>query len=84
MLEEVLKSIPEGEWWFLLASEDDQFSDYTSDAGRTHEELRAVFEEFKGMYIAVGFEPRYSNEDNPDMQSGIIPLPDGRLESGAY
>jgi hypothetical protein len=84
LLNRALAEIPDGQWWFLLCREGDQLDDFSYDADNSHQAMRSTIEEFSGKHIALGLEPPYGQEDNPDMQSGLIPMPDGTIRAGAY
>lgn len=84
LLNEALTNIPEGIWWFLLCREGDNPGDYSSAGDDTHAALREAFQEYQGKYITLGLDPPWNEADNATMQSGLIPMPDGRVVGGAY
>jgi hypothetical protein len=84
LLEVALKSITDGEWWFLLCRHGDKPSDFSSDGANSHQEMCRIFEEFHGEYIAIGLDPPFHENDNENMQSGIVPHQDGSVLAGAY
>jgi hypothetical protein len=75
-------ALPDGEWWLLLCPDPDNPRNFNSEGDDSHRRLREAFEEFRGRYIAVGLDPAWNENDNADMQSALVPLPDGRVESG--
>lgn len=84
LLEIALQSIPDGEWWFLLCRYGEKPHDFWSRGENSHDEMRRVFEEFCGKYIALGLVPPFHESDNENMQSGIVPHRDGSLRAGPY
>jgi hypothetical protein len=81
LLDRACADIPDGEWWFLVCPEEDA-GYYWGD--KSHETLKETFEEYRGKFVAIGLEPPYHEEDNPNMQSGLIPMPDGTIKAGVY
>ena len=79
-----LAAIPDGEWWLLICLERDRWGHFTPEGNDSHQALKSVFEEYKGKRVAVGLDPPYHRRDNPGMQSGVIPMPDGSVLGGAY
>lgn len=84
LLEEALAGIPDGADWFLLCREGTKPGDFSSEGDNTHIALETAFREFQGKQIALGPDPPWHEADNATMQSGLIPLPDGRVVGGAY
>jgi len=84
LLEVALKSIPDGEWWFLLCRHSDKLSDFSDDGADSHQEMRRAFEEFQGKHIAIGLDSPFHEPDNENMQSGIVPQKDGSVRAAAY
>ena len=84
LLNRALAEIPDGEYWFLLCRHGDQPGDFTSEGDKSHEALRDAFKAFWGKHVAAGIDPPFHEADNPGMQSGITPMPDGRVRTGAY
>jgi hypothetical protein len=62
----------------------DKLSDFSSYGANSHQEMRRVFEELRGKYIAIGLDPPFHENDNENMQSGIVPHQDGSVRAGAY
>lgn len=48
------------------------------------ESFDEAFEGFRGEYVAVGLIPAWWENDHEDMQSGLVPAPNGKLHRGAY
>jgi hypothetical protein len=84
LLEVALERISDGEYWFLVCRTGDKPGDYLSEGDNSQQALITAFKDFEGKYIAVGIDPPWEKADNPDMQSGRIPLPDGTVVGGAF
>ncbi len=76
----VITSIPDGTPWLLLSRRREGEQDYTPIEGRTHQELRAAFEGLRGKYVAVGAAPSLIDVDSEEVQSGLVPFPDGSVQ----
>ena len=48
------------------------------------ENFDEAFEDFCGESVAIGLIPTWWKNDHDDMQSGLVPLPNGTLYRGAY
>lgn len=48
------------------------------------EDFEEAFEDFRGEYVCVGPTSVWWENDHEDMQSGLVPLRNGRLGRGAY
>lgn len=80
LLSTLLATIPDGTAWLLLSRRREGEQDYTPKEGSTHRELRAAFEEFRGKQVAVGIAPVFSGVDGEDVQSALVPFPDGVVQ----
>ena len=80
LLSAALAGIPEGADWLLLARRKEGEQDFTPQSGSTHEGLRAAFGELRGKYVAVGAAPVFSGADGEDVQSALVPFPDGSVQ----
>jgi hypothetical protein len=81
LLDRACAQIPDGEWWFLVCPEGDPGH---TEGENSHEALKEILEEYQGKYVAIGLDPPFHEADNPNMQSGLIPMPDGTIKAGAY
>lgn len=79
LLNTALAAIPDGTDWLLLTRRREGEKDYTSVSGATHEALRVAFAELRGKYVAVGVAPVFSGADGEDVQSALVPFPDGSV-----
>lgn len=82
LLNAIMQAIPDGTWWFLLCL--DANCRYNTEGDQTHKALRQTFDELGEVVVAVGLDPPYHEDDNPKMQSALVPLPDGSIKAGAY
>ncbi|HET6261489.1 MAG TPA: hypothetical protein VFG99_04540 [Chloroflexia bacterium] len=80
LLSAALAGIPDGADWLLLTRRREGEQDFTSKSGSTHEGLRGAFGEFRGKYVAVGAAPVFSGADGEDVQSALVPFPDGSVQ----
>lgn len=80
LLSTVLAAIPDGTNWLVLSRRRENEQDYTPKSGSTHAALRAELEECRGKYVAVGVEPVFSGDDGEDVQSALVPFPDGSVQ----
>ncbi len=80
LLSIALAGIPDGVEWLLLTRKREGEQDYTPRSGSTHEALRAAFAEFRGKRVAVGVAPVFSGRDGEDVQSALVPFPDGSVQ----
>ena len=84
LLEQAMAEIPEGGEFLFLNLEPSSLQTLYASGGESHAELAATLKEFAGKYVAVGRYPRWYEDDNEDMQSGVVPSADGTVKRGVY
>jgi len=84
LLDQAITAIPDGTWWFLLCRDGEKPSDFSSAGDNSHQALKTAIAEHQGRYVAIGLDPPFHEPDGAEMQSGLIPLPDGSLQTGPY
>src|SRR6266496_2017638 len=77
LLQRALTTIPDDREWVLVRLDERLTVDLRPVFGDTHEELQAAIRGFWSQMIAVGLEPDWSAADHADLQSALVPLPDG-------
>jgi hypothetical protein len=84
LLEQAITAIPEGTSWFLLYLGGEKPGDSSSAGDNSHQALKTAIAEHQGRCVAIGPDPPFHEADSAEMQSGLIPLPDGSLQTGPY